>query len=133
MAEIDWAALRAAAVEVAARAYAPYSRFHVGAAGLVDDGRVIAACNVENASYGLTLVRGVRAGVGAARGRRRAARRGRDAAPRSATRSCRAAAAVSCSGRPVARTSWSTATEQCGRCASVLPGAFDAERLAEGG
>ena len=55
MAEIDWAALRAAAVEVAARAYAPYSHFHVGAAGLVDDGRVIAACNVENASYGLTL------------------------------------------------------------------------------
>ena len=55
MREIDWAALRAAAVEVEARAYAPYSGFHVGAAGLVDDGRVIAACNVENASYGLTL------------------------------------------------------------------------------
>ena len=55
MADIDWAALRAAAVEAASRAYAPYSSFHVGAAGLVDDGRVITACNVENASYGLTL------------------------------------------------------------------------------
>ena len=47
--------LRRAAVEVAARAYAPYSRLHVGAAGLVDDGRIVIGCNVENASYGLTL------------------------------------------------------------------------------
>ncbi len=53
--EIDWAALRAAASEVAGRAYNPYSRFHVGAAGLVDDGRVVVGCNVENVSYGLTL------------------------------------------------------------------------------
>jgi cytidine deaminase len=51
----DWAALRERAVAVRARAYAPYSRFPVGAAGLVDDGRLVAACNVENASYGLTL------------------------------------------------------------------------------
>ena len=51
----DWPALRAQAVAARDRAYAPYSRFPVGAAGLVDDGRVVAACNVENASYGLTL------------------------------------------------------------------------------
>ena len=48
-------ALRAAAVEVMRRAYAPYSNFPVGAAGLVDDGRVVVGCNVENASYGVTL------------------------------------------------------------------------------
>jgi len=53
--EIDWDALRRAADEVSARAYVPYSHFHVGAAALVDDGRIIAACNVENASYGLGL------------------------------------------------------------------------------
>jgi cytidine deaminase len=52
---IDWEALRAAAAGVAQRAYAPYSEFPVGAAGLVDDGRVVVGCNVENASYGLTL------------------------------------------------------------------------------
>ena len=44
-----------AAAAVAHRAHAPYSRFAVGAAGLVDDGRVVVGCNVENASYGLTL------------------------------------------------------------------------------
>ena len=37
------------------RAYAPYSNFRVGAAGLVDDGRTVTGCNVENASYGLSL------------------------------------------------------------------------------
>jgi cytidine deaminase len=52
---IDWDELRRAAVEVRAHAYAPYSRFPVGAAALVDDGRVLAAANVENASYGLSL------------------------------------------------------------------------------
>src|SRR3984885_11469169 len=52
---IDWPGLRATATEAAHRAYAPYSRLRVGAAGLTADGRVITGCNVENASYGLTL------------------------------------------------------------------------------
>jgi len=52
---IDWGVLRAAAVDVAGRAYAPYSRLHVGAAGLTGDGRIVTGCNVENASFGLTL------------------------------------------------------------------------------
>ena len=55
MAEFDWAALTAAAVDVSARAYAPYSRFPVGAAAMVDDGRVVVGCNVENAAYGVVL------------------------------------------------------------------------------
>jgi cytidine deaminase len=50
---IDWASLRAAAVDVAGSAYAPYSRLNVGAAALCADGRVVRGCNVENASYGL--------------------------------------------------------------------------------
>lgn len=52
---VDWDALRAAAIEAAAHAYVPYSHYPVGAAALVDDGRMVSGCNVENASYGLTL------------------------------------------------------------------------------
>jgi len=56
---IDWPALRAAALAATRNAYAPYSRLQVGAAGQVEaeDGgsRIVTGCNVENASYGLTL------------------------------------------------------------------------------
>lgn len=55
MPEVDWESLRSAAREVMTHAYVPYSRFPVGAAALVDDGRVVVGCNVENASYGVTL------------------------------------------------------------------------------
>ena len=53
--QLDWDELKTAAVDVMARAYAPYSRFPVGAAALLDDGRVVVGCNVENAAYGVTL------------------------------------------------------------------------------
>lgn len=53
--DIDWKMLRDKATEAAGSAYAPYSRFAVGAAALVDDRRIVAGCNVENVSYGLGL------------------------------------------------------------------------------
>jgi cytidine deaminase len=55
MTEINWNELRSEALEAAGRAYAPYSGLRVGAAALVDDGEMVTGCNVENASYGLTL------------------------------------------------------------------------------
>ena len=55
MPDIDWNMLRNNAIQVSEGAHAPYSRFPVGAAALVDDGRVVTGCNVENVSYGLTL------------------------------------------------------------------------------
>jgi len=55
MRDIDWPALHGAAVGAAAKAYAPYSGFPVGAAALVDDGRLITGANIENAAYGVTL------------------------------------------------------------------------------
>ena len=55
MTAIDWDVLHSAAVTAMKKAYAPYSKFPVGVAALVDDGRIISGCNVENASYGLGL------------------------------------------------------------------------------
>ncbi|AJT64811.1 cytidine deaminase [Streptomyces chattanoogensis] len=51
----DWESLRTQARDAMSRAYAPYSGYPVGAAALVDDGRTVTGCNVENASYGLAL------------------------------------------------------------------------------
>lgn len=53
--QLPWDDLRTRAIEMAARAYAPYSHYPVGAAALVDDGRIVAGCNVENAGYGVAL------------------------------------------------------------------------------
>ncbi len=54
-ADVDWTLLRATARNAMERAYVPYSTFPVGAAAFTDDGRIVSGCNVENASYGLTL------------------------------------------------------------------------------
>ncbi|HEY1838640.1 MAG TPA: cytidine deaminase [Mycobacterium sp.] len=54
-AAVDWKQLRDKAIQAADGAYAPYSKFPVGAAALVDSGRMITGCNVENVSYGLGL------------------------------------------------------------------------------
>ncbi len=130
-ADIDWDRLLAAGREAAARAYAPYSHFQVGAAALVDDGRIITGCNVENASYGLTLCAecGLVSTLHATGGGR-----------------LRAVVVVSGSGQPCT---------PCGRCrqlllehggpdclidgdgtvrtvADLLPGGFDPDRLAQG-
>ena len=53
--DVDWESLRERARDAMSRAYAPYSGYPVGVAALVDDGRTITGCNVENASYGLGL------------------------------------------------------------------------------
>ena len=53
--EVDWELLHREAVAVMGRAYVPYSKYPVGAAAVVSDGRLVTGCNVENASYGLGL------------------------------------------------------------------------------
>lgn len=53
--QIDWSALTAAATAALEHAYVPYSNYPVGAAALIDDGRIVSGCNIENASYGVTL------------------------------------------------------------------------------
>jgi cytidine deaminase len=53
--QINWQLLRDEALIAMKKAYVPYSKFPVGVAALVDDGRIVTGCNVENASYGLTL------------------------------------------------------------------------------
>ena len=53
--DVDWKRLQDRAIEACGSAYAPYSEFPVGAAALVDDGRIVSGCNVENVSYGLGL------------------------------------------------------------------------------
>lgn len=128
---IDWDLLVSAARQAASRAYAPYSKFRVGAAGLVDDGRLVTGSNVENVSYGLSLCAECSLAsdlIGTGGGR------------------LVAIAVVSGSGEPCT---------PCGRCRQVLlehggpnclvngdgrpqplsellPGGFDPQRLAEG-
>ena len=100
---IDWPGLRAAATAAAGRAYAPYSGLRVGAAGQAADGQVVTGCNVENASYGLTLC----AECGLV-----SALHASGAAPQaSAARPLRAVAVVAGDGKPLL---------PCGRCRQLL-------------
>jgi cytidine deaminase len=93
---VDWKLLRDEATRVRARAYAPYSKFLVGAALLGEDGRVFAGCNVENASYGLCIC---------------AERNAVFAAVASGVRTFQAIAIVSSAQQPVT---------PCGACRQVL-------------
>ena len=109
---IDWPGLRAAAVGAAGRAYAPYSGLRVGAAGLAADGQVVTGCNVENASYGLTLCAEcglVSALHASGAGALHASRAG--ALHASAAGSLRAVAVVAGDGQPLL---------PCGRCRQLL-------------
>ena len=101
---IDWPGLRAAATAAAERAYTPYSGLRVGAAGLAADGQVVTGCNVENASYGLTLCAecGLVSALHAS---------GAGALHASGTGSLRAVAVVAGDGQPLL---------PCGRCRQLL-------------
>src|SRR5689334_25103006 len=96
---IDWPALRSAAARMTELSHAPYSRLRVGAAGVTADGRVVTGCNVENASYGLTLC----AECGLVSALRAAGARGPGA--------LRAVAVVAGDGEPLL---------PCGRCRPLL-------------
>jgi cytidine deaminase len=93
---VDWKTLRDEALRVRSSAYAPYSKFSVGAALLGDDGRIFTGCNVENASYGLCIC---------------AERNAVFAAVAAGTRRFRAIAIVSSAQAPVT---------PCGACRQVL-------------
>lgn len=105
---VDWPQLRAAATGAASHAYAPYSRLQVGAAGRTSDGRLITGCNVENASYGLTLCAecGLVSALHAAGGGR-----------------LEAVSIVAGDGQPLA---------PCGRCRQLLHEAGGGELLVDG-
>jgi cytidine deaminase len=107
---IDWPVLRASATAVAERAYAPYSGLRVGAAGLAADGRVVTGCNVENASYGLTLC--AECGlVSALHAAGAGAPSGPGASAPSGPGALRAVAVVAGDGKPLL---------PCGRCRQLL-------------
>ena len=117
---IDWPGLRAAATAAAERAYAPYSGLRVGAAGLAADGQVVTGCNVENASYGLTLcaecglvsaLHASGAGVLHASGAGALHASGAGALHASGAGSLRAVAVVAGDGQPLL---------PCGRCRQLL-------------
>ena len=120
---IDWPRLRAAAISAAGRAYAPYSGLRVGAAGQTADGQVVLGCNVENASYGLTLcaecglVSALHAASTAAPGTAPAA--APDTTPR-----LLAVAVVAGDGKPLL---------PCGRCRQLLLKAGGGELLVDTG
>jgi cytidine deaminase len=106
---VDWPALRREAVAMTRRSYAPYSGVLVGAAGVTGDGRVVRGCNVENASYGVTLCAecGLVSDLAAAGGGR-----------------LEAVAIVAGDGRPLA---------PCGRCRQLLYEHGGASLLVDGG
>ena len=98
----DDEALIAAARQSATRAYAPYSNFHVGAAVLTAEGDIVAAANVENASYGLSLcaeTNAIMAAVSA--GARRIAR-------------------IAVIGYPASDPQTSAPAMPCGRCRQIM-------------
>ncbi len=125
---VDWAALRTAATEAMGHAYAPYSRFPVGAAGLADDGRVVTGCNVENASYGLGLCAecGVVSALHATGGGRLVALACVDGAGRALTPCGRCRQLLLEHGGPDCLVDAEPAPR---RVADLLPAAFDGGRL----